>query len=449
VADSKVVVLDQAPAGLATKNADTEQLVGVGGANVERQRFQLGGAALAEIARVTNAAPAPADYGLVARVLLYDAAGNPAVLTSYPENTVVAVANGTPMLFKDDAVPNTLRIASSTNPLPVIFSGSSMQIKGGTGNLLTVKGGGAAAVAGDTSTVVALSPNTPLPAGANAIGSVDVTDRAGRLIGIADLVDADTRILGRTKLRDSANLVIDPMPKTGGSVDVIDRVGRALGVVASITAAVDVSDRAARALGVVASITAAVDVSDRAGRALGAVSSAQLPAALGATGGLKVEGVALGIPQTVYERDPGYAHLAIYSEAVAGIIAETAISMQLSRAFGAPAASTSNGAAAGKELVILGIILGWVSTTTTANTARFRLRVNPAGAALISSAIAWTMRIGWESATFIANEEELQPIFFPRPIIIPNPGAVMATIACVAANGTLDVQLIAYERTIT
>jgi hypothetical protein len=204
------------------------------------------------------------------------------------------------------------------------------------------------------------------------------------------------------------------------AVDVSDRAARALGVIASITAAVDVSDRAARALGVIASITAAVDVSDRSARALGKVSQ--------------------------QEREAGYANVALYAEAVAGIIAETAISINKSVAYAAAAAATSNGASAAKELVIIGMIISWVSTSTTANTARVRIRVNPAGAAIITSPIALTFRISWESATFIANEGEFQPIYFDKAIVIPNPGQFMATIACVAANGTLDIQLLAYER---
>lgn len=165
--------------------------------------------------------------------------------------------------------------------------------------------------------------------------------------------------------------------------------------------------------------------------------------------GAKIEAVRALLAGTLkfMEREAGYANVALYAEAVGGIIAETAISINKSLAFAAPAAATSNGASAAKELVIYGILLSWVSTTTTANTCRVRLRVNPAGAAIISSPIAFTMRMSWESATFIANEGELQPFFFPKPIIIPNPGQVMATLACAAANGTLDIQLLAYERT--
>lgn len=72
-----------------------------------------------------------------------------------------------------------------------------------------------------------------------------------------------------------------PAAAAGASVDVSDRAGRLLGIVASIAAPVDVSDRAARALGVVAAITAAVDVSDRAARLLGVTS--RTPASLNQT----------------------------------------------------------------------------------------------------------------------------------------------------------------------
>lgn len=431
--DSRIIVLDQAPAGLATKNADTEQLVGAGGANVERQRFQLTGAALLEIARIKNAAPGVADYGLVTRALLYGANGNGLNVTG--AGAIAADATGSEITVVN---------------LPVAL---------GPGGGLKVEG-----IAGSQAQPVSIA------------AALDVLDRAGRQLGIVDVLDADTRILGRTKLRDTLNNVIDPMPKTGGSVDV--------------------TDRAARALGIIASITAAVDVSDRAGRALGAVSSAQLPAAL-VGGRMDVNiGAAISLPVTVVdggdvaqgakadavwdgvtvattisavmkyigqkveaarallagflkfgERENGYAHLAMYAEAVAGIIAETAISMQFSRAFAAPAAATSNGAAAAKELVITGIMVAWISTSTTANTVRLRIRVNPAGAAVIGSPIALTIRLAWESATFIANEGSWQTLMFPKPIVIPNPGQFMATLACVAANGTLDVQLLGYERT--
>jgi len=58
-------------------------------------------------------------------------------------------------------------------------------------------------------------------------------------------------------------------------VDVSDRAGRLLGIIDSITAAVDVSDRAARLLGQISAASGATfDVSDRSARLLGQVSPA-------------------------------------------------------------------------------------------------------------------------------------------------------------------------------
>lgn len=125
----------------------------------------------------------------------------------------------------------------------------------------------------------------------------NVGDRPARQLGIvasiaaAVALAAGSALIGSVKLSDGVDTAL--ISAAGElSTDVSDRAGRALGIVASITAPVDVSDRAGRALGVIASITnpvavtgtfwqatqpvslaAAVDVSDRVGRALGVVAS--------------------------------------------------------------------------------------------------------------------------------------------------------------------------------
>lgn len=48
-------------------------------------------------------------------------------------------------------------------------------------NLSTIKAASSAAVAGDTAFVVALSPNTPLPAGSNALGTVTANAGTGTM----------------------------------------------------------------------------------------------------------------------------------------------------------------------------------------------------------------------------------------------------------------------------
>jgi hypothetical protein len=89
--------------------------------------------------------------------------------------------------------------------------------------------------------------------------AVDVSDRAGRLVGITygDVgqvlqrpVSRDLLVQLRTATTEYDARQIRALT-SADVVDVSDRVGRALGVVASITAAVDVSDRAARLVGVV------------------------------------------------------------------------------------------------------------------------------------------------------------------------------------------------------
>jgi len=97
-----------------------------------------------------------------------------------------------------------------------------------------------------------------------------IAQRRGYLIqGAGDAGVPDPGVV--TVQGDAAGM---PLPVSGtvvigGTVDVSDRAGRLLGVVSG---AVDVTDRAARALGVVASVTAPVDVSDRAGRLLGIIA---------------------------------------------------------------------------------------------------------------------------------------------------------------------------------
>ena len=114
--------------------------------------------------------------------------------------------------------------------------------------------------------------------------SIDVIDRAGRLLGhvtvdavtgTVDVSDRAGRLLGHVTVDSVSGTVTVSVT---GTVDVADRAARLLGVVTSITNPVDISDRAGRLLGIVASITAAVDVSDRAARQVGVVDT-ELPAA--------------------------------------------------------------------------------------------------------------------------------------------------------------------------
>ncbi len=134
-----------------------------------------------------------------------------------------------------------------------------------------------------------LLPGTLVPIGVNANGTV-VTIETPPLVKNRRIVK-----LGEVKAYTVTDL---PVQAGSGSVDVTDRVGRLLGVIASITAAVDVSDRAARQLGILASVTAAVDVSDRAARLLGVIASITAPVIVGSNTGFSSGTVAIGTAST-------------------------------------------------------------------------------------------------------------------------------------------------------
>lgn len=65
MADDKIGLIEP---GTANKYLDAASLVGVGGQTVFRERTQIAGLSLAQIAAVLNTAPAGSDYGLVTRL---------------------------------------------------------------------------------------------------------------------------------------------------------------------------------------------------------------------------------------------------------------------------------------------------------------------------------------------------------------------------------------------
>lgn len=348
--------------------------------------------------------------------------------------------------------------------------------------------------------VVANDANLGATVTPKAASTWDVSDRAGRALGIVasitaavDVSDRDPRLLGRVKNLDSGGAVIDIATKAQLPATLAQKtMANSLAVViasdqsalpvtgvfwqatqpVSLAAAVDVSDRAARLLGVVygsqgqqlkqtatnfnAQVEIAVGatlVDPRAIRALTVADIVGLGAGTAQVGLVKISDgtdtalVTTGGRLNVQSSVDGLVQVMYTAEAIAGIIAETAVTLTLSRAFAATSTGTSFGPTAGKNLRIWGFYATWVSTTTTANTVRFRIRVNASGAATTASPLQFSTRIGWESATFIANEAEMQPIMFPNPIEIPSGGQFMLTQACVAANGTFDITLLCDEYT--
>ncbi len=109
-----------------------------------------------------------------------------------------------------------------------------------------------------------------------------------------------------TDIEDRASRIL-------GSVDVSDRVGRLLGIIASITAAVDISDRPARFVGQVSSVAGSLwDVSDRAARLLGLVAEMRA-ATLGVTA---VSAVNVGLTLTLPAPGAGLFHYIVSLELV-------------------------------------------------------------------------------------------------------------------------------------
>jgi hypothetical protein len=63
----------------------------------------------------------------------------------------------------------------------------------------------------------------------------------------------------------------------------------------------------------------------------------------------------------------------------------------------------------------------------------------------VNSPIAWSIRVAWESATFIANEGETVTIPLPDGIEVPGGGGLAVTHQEQAANGSIDISCLAFE----
>lgn len=132
---------------------------------VFRERVQVTGAVDVEIARVENAAPGSTDYGLVTRNI---PSGTQTVSGTVTANqgTAAAIAGKWPV-----------QVTDGTNTMPTMDAAARagfVEVTDGT-NTASVKAASTAAVAADKALVVTLSPNTALPAGSNALGTVSLT----------------------------------------------------------------------------------------------------------------------------------------------------------------------------------------------------------------------------------------------------------------------------------
>jgi len=105
---------------------DVEDLVGAGATPVIRQRLQVTGAVLAEVARVDNVDPAGSEYGLVVR---------PIVALSAGSNTTQVAASLIPVLL---LAANPARKMVTMQTVPILTGGTLYLRLGGAGAISTV-----------------------------------------------------------------------------------------------------------------------------------------------------------------------------------------------------------------------------------------------------------------------------------------------------------------------
>jgi hypothetical protein len=363
----------------------------------------------------------------------------------------------TPQPVTGTFFPVTQPISATSLPLP---TGAATETTLGT--VLTNTGRIPTAPATDRATAAA--PFAMRASDGTAfIDPRDTLDRAVRLLGVV------YGSQGQQLKQTATNFNLQTEQAVGGTLidprDVSDRAGRLVGVVSAtslplptgaaqehVTAAsphaVRYTDGAAfidprgtlaapgnQQIVVGGAAVDPRDITDRAARVLGVATGPALTKGTQGASGYTVQNL----------KDAGRASIAITAEAVAGSASEAIITHTISRGGAATSTGTSYNVTVGKTFRLTAIVVAFIATTTTANTSRFRLRVNATGAALVTSPLQFSFRLGWESATFIANEAEAICIPIPDGFEVPGGGGLAITHQEAAANGTLDVSLIGFE----
>lgn len=167
------------------------------------------------------------------------------------------------------------------------------------------------------------------------------------------------------------------------------------------------------------------------------------PTTNGMTVVIQPGGLAFSPAVTMIDRkDAGRIPVVFFVESLAGAAAEALITISESINVATIVTGTSYSVPAGKTLRLDSISVSFVSTSTTANTTKIRLRANAAGAAVIGSPIVWSCpRIGWPTATFIANETAAYTMSFPGGFEFPAGTGIGFTHIEAAANGTIDIMV--------
>jgi len=138
VADSFIVTQTVTPPGT---NLDTESFIS-GGNTLHRERIQVTGAVLLEIARVQNSVVARTEYALVTRNIPEVAtAGDPAGITVSMVAVLVAAANAArkSIIISNNSVASNMFFGSTA---AVTTSGVTMGIRIAPGGMYTDSGDG-------------------------------------------------------------------------------------------------------------------------------------------------------------------------------------------------------------------------------------------------------------------------------------------------------------------
>lgn len=147
-------------------------------------------------------------------------------------------------------------------------------------------------------------------------------------------------------------------------------------------------------------------------------------------------------------KDAGRTPWSTFAEAVAGGTSEALVTLTIATVPGtAGTNATSYTVPAAKTLRLTHIAAVFIATTTTANTSKLRIRaLSSSPPVLVNSAVLVSLpRMGFETATFIANESS-PPVLLPLPdgLEFPAGSAIGVTHQEAAANGTIDVQLFGF-----
>jgi len=133
--------------------------------------------------------------------------------------------------------------------------------------------------------------------------------------------------------------------------------------------------------------------------------------------------------------------------AIAGITAVTSealLPLQVSKDGAAPSGVTTIAVTSGKKLRIIGITAGVISTAAAVISARVALRMNPSGAASVTSPIIAILPMSQQAAA-LAQAGDTCVLMFSEAIEISGTMQVGLSQVASAATGTIWASLIAYE----